>query len=385
MRRFHSVDQAQRLARRRVPASVYRFIEGGTDAEVTVVANRAAYRDITFLPRAGVVHPEPDLRVSVLGLDLSMPVVLAPAGYIRLAHRDGEAGAARAAARAGVAIGVSTLASHDVFDITATGAPTLYQLYFAGGRAGAEIAVDRAKEAGCRGLVVTLDLAASAARERALRGGAIPTRVTARNALRYAPELVTRPAWLRDFVRDGLRLDVPNVRTEPGGAALSAAQASKSMRANAPRWEDFAWLRERWAGPLVAKGLLRADDARRAVDAGADAIVVSNHGGNALDSTPPTMHVLPGIVDAVGGRVPVLVDGGIRRGSDVVKAVALGARAVLIGRAYIWGLAAGGEAGVGRVLDLLRADIARTLTLLGCPSVEALDRSYVDAPWLPAT
>jgi isopentenyl diphosphate isomerase/L-lactate dehydrogenase-like FMN-dependent dehydrogenase len=328
-----------------------------------------------------VVHPKPDLRTEVLGQELAMPIVLAPAGYIRLAHRDGEAGAARAAARAGVPIGVSTLASHDVFDITATGASTWYQLYFAGGRDGAEVAIDRAREAGCRALIVTLDLAASAARERMLRGGAIPTSVNLANAARYAPELVRRPSWLRDFMRDGLRLDVPNVRTERDGPPLTAAEASKSMRASAPRWEDFAWLRERWQGPLIAKGLLRPEDARRAIDVGADAIVVSNHGGNALDSTPPTIEVLPGIVDAVGGAVDVLVDGGIRRGSDVVKALAFGARAVLIGRAYIWGLAAGGEAGVERVLRLLRDDVSRTLTLLGCPSVADLDRSYVDAPW----
>jgi isopentenyl diphosphate isomerase/L-lactate dehydrogenase-like FMN-dependent dehydrogenase len=182
-------------------------------------------------------------------------------------------------------------------------------------------------------------------------------------------------------MRDGLRLDVPNVRSDPNGPPMTAAEASKSMRATAPRWEDFAWLRERWSGPIIAKGLLRADDARRAIDAGADAIVVSNHGGNALDSTPATIKVLPGIVDAVGGRVDVLVDGGIRRGSDIVKALAFGARAVLVGRAYIWGLAAGGESGVERVLRVLRDDVARTLTLLGCPSVQALDRSYVEAPW----
>lgn len=381
--RFHSVDQAQQLARRRIPRSVYRYIEGGTEAELTVRANRAAYDEVSFLPRAGVVHTNPDLRRTVLGHEQAMPVVVAPAGYIRLAHRDGEIGAARAAGNAGIAAGLSTLASHDIVDVVAASTgPVWYQLYFAGGRPGAEIAIDRAKAAGATALVVTLDLAGSAARERSLKGGVIPTKVDLRNALRYAPELVPRPRWLIDFARDGMRLDVPNVRTDPDGPALSAAAASKTMRGQAPTWEDFEWIRERWGGPLVVKGLLRVDDARRAIDLGADAIVVSNHGGNALDSTPATIRVLPEFVDAVGDEVEVLVDGGIRRGGDVVKALALGAHAVLIGRAYVWGLAAGGEDGVARVLELMRSGIERTLTLLGCPSIDALDRSHVDAPWL---
>jgi isopentenyl diphosphate isomerase/L-lactate dehydrogenase-like FMN-dependent dehydrogenase len=185
---------------------------------------------------------------------------------------------------------------------------------------------------------------------------------------------------LYDFARDGMRLDVPNVRVDRDGPPLSAAAASRSMRLSAPTWADLAWIKQQWSGPIIIKGILNRDDARRAVDVGADAIVVSNHGGNALDGTPATLGLLPRIVDAVGADVEVLVDGGIRRGVDVVKAVALGARAVLIGRAYIWGLAAGGEAGVERVLAMFKDGIERTLALLGCPSVSALDRSYVDAP-----
>ena len=380
--RFHSVDQAEQLARRRVPPSVHRYIQGGTEAELTVRANRTAFEQVTFRPRAGVLHPTPDLCRTVLGHELAMPVIVAPAGYIRLAHRDGEIGAARAAGRAGIAAGLSTLSSHDVFDVTAASdGPVWYQLYFAGGRAGAEIAIDRAQAAGCQALVLTMDLAGSAARERTLKGGVIPTKVDLANARRYAPELLRRPRWLADFWRDGLRLDVPNVRLDPGGPPLSAAEASKTMRGAAPTWEDLGWIRERWSGPIVVKGLLRSDDAIRAVELGADAIVVSNHGGNALDSTPATLTVLPEIVAAVGEHTEVLVDGGVRRGADVVKALGLGARAVLIGRAYVWGLAAGGEAGVDRVLRMFRDGIERTLTLLGCPSVDAVDRDVVDAPW----
>jgi len=380
--RFNSVDQAQRLAKRRVPRSVYRFIEGGTEGELTVRANRRVFDDVTFRPRAAVLHPDPDLSTSVLGHQLSMPVVVAPAGFIRLAHRDGEIGAARAAGRAGTAAAVSTLSSHDIVDITANaGGPVWYQLYFAGGRAGAEIAIDRARDAGCSALLVTVDLAARAGRERSLRGGGIPTRVTLKNAIAYAPEMLPRPRWLFDFLRDGMHLAVPNVRSSIDGP-LDVAAASRSMYGAAPTWADFAWIRERWNGPIAVKGVMTPSDARRAVDVGVDAIIVSNHGGNALDGVSSKLRVLPEICSAVGDDVEVLVDGGIRRGGDVVKALALGARCVLIGRAYIWGLAAAGEAGVARVLELMHDEIARALALLGCPSVAAVDRSYVDAPWL---
>jgi len=360
---------------------VYRYIEGGTEDEYTVRANRAAFAEVTFSPRVAVMHEQRDARTTVLGQELSLPVVLAPAGYIRLAHRDGEVGAARAAGVMGTAIGVSTLSYYPIETIAAAATgPVWYQLYFAGGRPGAEIAIERARASGCRALIVTVDLAAAAGRERQLRGGAIPSRVTLKNALTFAPELAVRPRWLYDFARDGMRLDVPNVRVERNGPPLSAAAASRSMRVSAPTWADFGWIKEQWAGPIIVKGILSRDDARRAVDVGADAIVVSNHGGNALDGTPATLGLLPRIVDAVGADVEVLVDGGIRRGVDVVKAVALGARAVLVGRAYIWGLAADGEAGVERVLAMFKDGIERTLALLGCPSVSALDRSYVDAP-----
>jgi isopentenyl diphosphate isomerase/L-lactate dehydrogenase-like FMN-dependent dehydrogenase len=369
------------MARRRVPRSVYRYIEGGTEDEYTVRANRAAFAEVTFQPRAAVQHERRELQTSVVGQPLALPVVLAPAGYIRLAHRDGEVGAARAAGAMGTAVGVSTLSYYPIEAVAAASAgPVWYQLYFAGGRAGAEIAIERAIAAKCGALIVTVDLAAAAGRERSFRGGVIPQRVTLRNALSYAPELLVRPRWLYDFAKDGLRLDVPNARTSRDGPSLSAAAASKSMRQHTPTWADFAWIKEQWPGPIIIKGVLNRDDARRAVDCGADAIVVSNHGGNALDGTPATLGVLPRIVDAVGAEVEVLVDGGFRRGVDVVKALALGARAVLIGRSYIWGLAAGGSAGVERVLAQFRDGIDRTLALLGCPSVSALDRSYVDAP-----
>jgi len=376
-----SVEEAKRIAKRRVPRSVFHYIEGGTEGEITVRENLRAFEAVTFRPRAAVFAARRELATHVLGQELSMPVIVAPAGYIRMAHRDGEIGAARAAGLAGIAAGISTLAAYPIEAIAAASpGPVWYQLYFAGGRTGAELAIERARKAGCRALIVTVDLAAAAGRERRFRGGGLPTRVDLRNALRYAPELLPRPRWTLDFLRDGLRLEIPNVRSSPDGPPLSLAESSKSMRRAAPTWEDLGWIRERWQGPLIVKGILSASDARRAIDEGAQAIVVSNHGGNALDGTPATLRVLPEVVDAVGGRAEVLLDSGVRRGADVVKALALGARAVLIGRAYIWGLAAAGEPGVTRILEIFRDGIDRTLALLGCPSVAALDRSYVEVP-----
>jgi isopentenyl diphosphate isomerase/L-lactate dehydrogenase-like FMN-dependent dehydrogenase len=379
--RFHSVDHAKEIARRRLPRSAYLYLEGGTEDEYTTRANREAFPEVTFRPRVAVSHERHDLATRVLGCDLSMPVVVGPVGYLRLAHRDAEVGAARAAGRAGTAAGVSTLSSRPIHEITAASeGPVWWQLYLAGGRVGAEIAIDQAKQAGCRALLVTVDLAAAAGRERVIRGGGIPTRIDFRNALRFAPEMLPRPRWAWDFLQDGLRLEVPNIRTSPSGPALSSAEASKSMRAHTPIWADLGWIREQWGGPIAVKGVVTPEDARRAVDAGVDGIVISNHGGNALDGTPATLRVLPEIAAAVGDEVEVLVDSGFRRGTDVVKALAMGARAVLIGRAYVFGLAAGGEDGVGRVLHLFRDGIARTLALLGCPSVHDLDASYVDWP-----
>jgi isopentenyl diphosphate isomerase/L-lactate dehydrogenase-like FMN-dependent dehydrogenase len=376
-----SVSQAEQMAKRRLPRSVYSFIEGGTEEEQTVTANRRAYTELTFRPRVATSFEHRELTTTVLGCELSMPVALAPAGMIRLAHRGGEVAAARAAGEAGTAVGVSTMSSYPIEEIAAvTPGPVWYQVYFAGGRTGAEIAIERARRAGCAALIVTVDYAAGAAKEAMMRRGGVPARVDLRNALRYAPEMLLRPRWLLDFARDGLKLDVPNVRTSMDGAPLSAAEASRTMRATTPTWADMSWIRELWPGPLAIKGVLTADDARRAVDHGASAVMVSNHGGNALDSTPPTLRVLPEIVAAVGAETEVFVDGGIRRGADVVKALALGARAVLVGRAYVWGLAAAGENGVRDILRMFRDGIDRTLALLGCPSVHAVDPSYLDVP-----
>lgn len=383
-RRLLGPDDARRAARRRLPRSVDLYFEGGSEERLTVEANREAFRSLAFRPHVGVAPTGVDPGVELFGTRLAMPVVLAPAGYIRLAHRDGELGAARAARRAGIATAVSSLASHPIEAISAAtgGDRTWYQVYFAGGRAVVEQAIERARAAGCGALVVTIDMAAAASPERPLRGGRIPTRIDLTTALRQGPGMLAKPRWLVDFLRDGLALDVPNL-VDASGQVLSVGEASASIAREAPpTWDDLGWIRAAWPGPLIVKGILRADDARRAVDAGADAVVVSNHGGNVLDSSVATLYALPEVVTAVGDQVEVLLDGGVRRGVDVAKAVALGARAVLIGRPYIWGLAAAGEAGVDRTLQLLRQGVDRTLALLGCRTPADLEPSLVTGAWL---
>jgi pre-mycofactocin synthase len=379
-RTFSSVTQAQAIAKRRLPASVYRYVQGGNDGRASISDNLQAFAQIGFRPKCATLFQERNLSTTILGRYSSMPVVLAPAGFIRLAHRDAEKGAAEAAGDAGIPIGLSTLSSCAVEDVAAaTKGPVWYQLYFAGGRTTAEHAIARAEAAHCAALVLSVDIPG----QSKPRWGDKPTpvRIDRRNALAYAPEMITRPAWLYDFLRDGLHLDVPNVRTAPGEAPLSVGEAALSMKGCTPTWSDLGWIREAWSGPIVVKGVFRPDDARRAVDHGAQAVVVSTHGGNALDGTPSPLRALPSVLEAVGAEIEVLVDGGVRSGMDVVKAVALGARAVLIGRAYVWGLAAGGKDGVRQVLQLLQSDIDYTLAFLGCSEVGQLGSDCLDLPF----
>jgi isopentenyl diphosphate isomerase/L-lactate dehydrogenase-like FMN-dependent dehydrogenase len=277
---------------------------------------------------------------------------------------------------------VSTLTGYPIEEIVAcTTAPIFFQLYLPGGRENGEAMIARARAAGCRGLVVTVDVPSFARRDRSVRERVpdIPERINVRLGLRMLPQVVTKPAWALDYARDGMRLETPMWLNEDG-SPHTLWESAASMLNSSPVWEDFAWIRAAWDGPLVVKGITNVEDAHRAVDEGATAIVVSNHGGKALDGAPATLRVLPAIVEAVGDQVEVLMDGGVRRGSDVVKAMAMGARAVLIGRAYLWAHAAAGEAGVERILEVFKEEIDRTLVLLGCPSVGALDESFVTPP-----
>ena len=375
---INSVEDAQRLAKRRLPPSVYNMIVGPRNDGATARDNLRAFAEVGFRPRAAALHQKRELATTVLGQSIAFPVIIAPTGHVRMAHRDGELGAAKAAGMMGTAIGISTFSGYAIEDIAAaTSGPVWYQLYYAGGRSGVEFGIERAKAAGCTALIITVDLAGTTYNRGA---GEIPASINLRNMLRWAPEVLTRPRWLFDFMRDGMRLEVPNVRKSAQHAPMSMVEGMRSMFNLAFTWDDMAWIRQAWSGPIIVKGIMNGDDARRAIDAGANAIVVSNHGANALNGVPGTLRALPEVVRAANGRAEVLLDSGVRSGVDVVKALALGARAVLIGRAYIWGLAAGGTAGVERILRIFREDIDTTVALLGCSSIHELDASHLDLP-----
>ncbi len=384
-RRIRTVDDARRLARRRVPRAVFDYLDGAAEGEITLRANRQALDEITFVPRMGTTRgvPAPDTSTSAVGTRCSMPVLLSPVGFARMMEQGGDVAAARAAGDAGTVFTLSTMSGHTIEEVAGSSrGPLWFQLYFLGGRGGAEQLIDRAQRAGYGALVVTMDTQTVGNRERDLRHGIKPPlHMTLANAAKFAPQVSLRPSWLAGFALDRFRLDLANatsVRTDHG--TMSAEEALTYWGASPTTWEDFSWIRDQWRGPIIAKGIITLEDAKRAVGAGASAVVVSNHGGRQLDGVPASLRILPEVVDAIGDQVEVLVDGGIRRGSDVVRALALGARAAMIGRSWAYGLAAAGEAGVAKVLEILRADIDRTLRLLGCPSTSALDRAFVERP-----
>lgn len=365
---------------------VFDYIDGGAEDERTLRANEAAFAELTWRPRSAVVHPQVDLRTTVLGHELSLPVVLAPVGSSRMFWPRGEVAAAAAAGDAGTVYTLSTLSGTRMEEVReATTGPCWYQLYLCGGRDVGLAAIARAKACGYSALVVTIDTPVAGMRERDVRNGS-PQLIARRfpDVLPFLPQVLARPKWLYDFWRDGLPMSFPNILLPEG--PMPYADIGAQLAAAAVSWSDIAWIAEAWDGPIVVKGVHTADDARRAVDAGASAVVVSNHGGRQLDGVAATLHVLPEVLDAVGDRVEVLLDGGVRRGADVAKAVALGAKVVLVGRAYAYGLAAAGREGVAKALEVLRTELERTLKLLGCPSVAELDASYLGEPegWPPA-
>jgi isopentenyl diphosphate isomerase/L-lactate dehydrogenase-like FMN-dependent dehydrogenase len=375
------ISDFRAIAERRVPRSVFDYLDGGAEGEVTLRENCRVYEDVTFRPRHAVAFADCNLRTRVLGFDLALPFLLAPVGYSRLMHPDGEAGAARAAGKAGTAYILSTISGHKLENVKAASTgPVFYQLYLMGGRGAAEAAIERARIAGFSALVVTIDTPVSGIRERDFRNGMKElVSGTAFEKIRYLPQVLSRPRWLAGFLRDGGIPLLPNV-VVPGRGPMPLVGITAALAESAVTWSDLTWIREAWRGPIVVKGVLTGDDARRAVDAGAAAISVSNHGGRQLDCVQSSLRALPEVVKAVHGQTEILLDGGIRRGTDIVKALCLGARAVLCGRAYAYGLAAAGEAGVNRAIEILRTDLDRTLRLLGCVSVAELDRSYVNVP-----
>jgi L-lactate dehydrogenase (cytochrome) len=378
--RVLNVSDLRREARRRMPRVVFDYIDGGAEREHTLQENCRAYDDVLFRPRSAVATRQVELGTTVLGTPINLPFMLAPVGSSRLFWPRGEEVAAREAGAAGTGYILSTLSGCRLEDVrAATPGPAWYQLYLVGGRNVALSTIARAKATGYRALVVTIDTPVAGLRERDFRNG-IKELLTRRplKVLPYLPQLLSRPAWLAGYFGDGGLMKFPNIVLE--GGPMPYADVGAALEQSMVSWDDFPWIREAWGGPIVVKGVHTADDARRAVEVVAAAIVVSNHGARQLDGVAPTIRVLPEVVAAVGEQTEVLLDGGIRKGSDVVKALCLGARAVLIGRAYAYGLGAAGGPGVARAIDILRTDIVRTLKLLGCSSVRALDGSLVDVP-----
>jgi isopentenyl diphosphate isomerase/L-lactate dehydrogenase-like FMN-dependent dehydrogenase len=377
-----NIADLRRLAEKRVPRAVFDYLDGGAEDEVTLRENCGAFEEITFRPRHAVAVASCNLRTRVLGAEISLPAILAPVGYSRLMHPGGEIAAARAAGEAGTGYILSTISGHKLEKVrAATSGPAWYQLYLVGGRECAEGAIERARKVGFTALVITIDTPIAGLRERDVRNGTAELLTgSVFDKLPFLPEILSHPGWLISFLQDGGVPKLENVVVPGSGGGMPMLDVGTALRRSVVTWEDIRWIRESWAGDIVIKGVLTGDDARRAIDEGAAAIVVSNHGGRQLDCVSPTIRALPEVVAAVNDRIEVLMDGGVRRGSDIVKAICMGARAVLVGRAYAYGLAAGGQAGVARALEILQADLERTLTLLGCASVQELNPSYVSYP-----
>jgi len=380
---FESVAVAQARARKRLPRPLYDALVAGSERGQTVSENQAAFARLGVLPVVAGQQAERSMSRAVLGQEVSLPVLISPTG-VQAVHPDGEVAVARAAAARGTLMGLSNFASKPVEEVVEACPRTLFQMYWTGDRDVMVHRMERAHKAGAIGLIATLDWSFSMGRDWG--SPEIPEQIDLKAMVRLAPYVVTRPRWLRQFgPRHIPDLTAPNLTPPQGGPAPTFFGAYYEwMTTPPPSWADVAWMRQQWADisgtPFVLKGVARVDDARRAVDAGVDAISVSNHGGNNLDGTPAAIRLLHPIATAVGEQVEVLMDGGVRRGSDVVKALALGARAVLIGRAYLWGLAANGQAGVENVLDVLRGGIDSALLGLGLSSIDELSPETLIVP-----
>lgn len=375
---FESVAMARSEAQRRLPPSVYSAIVAGTERGLTAADNVNAFDELWLSPGVATGVGEVDITTEVLGRTSSMPVMISPTG-VQAIHPEAEVAIARASASRGVAMGLSCFASRHVSEVVGHNPAVHYQLYWIGGRERMAEQVEAARVAGAAGLILTLDWSFSHARDWGSPD--IPERVDMRAMLKHAPEALRRPRWTFDFLRAGgpPSLSVPNLGRGDGIPTFWEAYG-EWIQTPPPDWDDVAWLRRRWDGNFTIKGIMTVDDAHKAADVGASAVSVSNHGGNNIDGTPASIRALPAIARAVGSEIEVLMDGGIRRGSDVVKAVALGAKAVLLGRSALWGLAAAGQSGVENVLDIMRSGVESTLRGLGVANVSGLAADHVMIP-----
>jgi heme/flavin dehydrogenase (mycofactocin system) len=376
---FETVAEAERRSTKRLPRSVSLALKAGSEKGVSLQDNLAAFAELGVAPHVADLPAERDMTTTVMGQEISFPVLISPTG-VQAVHPDGEVAVARASAARGTAMGLSSFASKPVEEVVAANPKTFFQIYWMGSRDQMAARLERARDAGCVGLIVTLDWSFSHGRDWG--SPSIPDAIDIRTMLKFAPEVVIKPRWLASWAKTMSLPDlgVPNVvpRGEPAPGFFPAY--GEWMGTPPPTWDDLAWLRSQWDGPFMLKGIMRLDDARRAVDVGATTISVSNHGGNNIDATPASIRALPAVVEAVGDQIEIVLDGGIRRGSDVVKAVALGARAVMIGRAYLWGLAANGQAGVENVLDILRGGMDSMMRGLGRASLAEIQSSDVLVP-----
>ena len=376
---FETVAEAQRRAQKRLPKSVYGALIAGSEKGLSMRDNLDSFDQLGFAPHVAGNSSTREMSVSVMGQDMSMPVMISPTG-VQAVHPQGEVAIARAAANRGIAMGLSSFASKSVEEVAAVNSQTFFQMYWCGDKDTLVQRMERARAAGAKGLIVTLDWSFSNGRDWGSPW--IPEKIDLKAMFKLAPEVIVRPKWLWSFAKTGKFPDLvaPNMAKSGEKAPTFFGAYYEWMQTTLPSWEDVAWLREQWGGSFMVKGVSRVDDAKRVVDLGATALSVSNHGGNNLDGTPAPIRALPAVADAVGSQIEVLLDGGVRRGSDVVKALALGARAVMIGRAYLWGLAANGQGGVENVLDVIRGGIDSALLGLGKSHVNQLTRDDVVAP-----
>jgi len=379
--RVVNIGDLRLAAQRRLPKVVFDYIDGGAEGEVTLRENTRAFEEIVLRPNNAVFVHGCEMRTKILGCELSMPLLLAPVGFSRMIYPQGEITAARAAGKASVGFCLTTISGCNLEQVAeAANCARWYQLYLVGGRECAEAALERAWKSGFTVLAITIDTGTFGFRERDVRNGAGTLMGTSRlKKIPLLPNLLAHPGWLSGFLRDGGMLELPNVIV-PGRGPMMLPETQAALARSVVTWNDLTWIRKVWPGPLVVKGVMTGEDAQRSLDHGAEGVVVSNHGGRQLDGCAATLRALPEIVKAVGGRAEVLMDGGVRRGSDIAKALCLGAKAVLIGRAYAYGLGAAGEAGVTRAIEILRADLQRTMALLGVDSIAELNRSFVDVP-----